>query len=420
VVDGNPRVAELLDSVSNRLEAAIAAFLPDIRESMERTASTLQGDASISSMLEAAASQGMSIVLHGLRFGLDLSAAEVPAIALEYGRRLAQRNVPAVTLVRAYRQGEVEFIRWCIQDLTENTAGNRDDVLAAAFTIFETVTGYVDRALDVILTAYAEDRDQWLQYNSVVFASRINELLEADSVDVPRLERELDYRLSRFHLGLVLSLDEPGDKNPLSVLEGAVKELARSNGFDGEHLLLPRDQTSALAWLASANESPPDVAAFDRILAAIQPGMALAVGRPAHGVTGFRRTHEQATSARKVAIAAGPARARVTPFESVAPIAMMCADLKSTRRWVSDTLGGLAVQSDRNAMLRETARAFLESDGSYMATADHLSIHRNTAQYRVRKAEEVRGRPLRDGRLDVELALLACHWLGESVLEPVN
>jgi PucR C-terminal helix-turn-helix domain len=38
--------------------------------------------------------------------------------------------------------------------------------------------------------------------------------------------------------------------------------------------------------------------------------------------------------------------------------------------------------------------------GSYTATADQLILHCNTAQYRIRKAEELRGRPLRDGNLD--------------------
>jgi DNA-binding PucR family transcriptional regulator len=34
-------------------------------------------------------------------------------------------------------------------------------------------------------------------------------------------------------------------------------------------------------------------------------------------------------------------------------------------------------------------------------------MHKNTVHYRVRKAEEVRGRSLAEGRLDVEIALLA-------------
>jgi DNA-binding PucR family transcriptional regulator len=47
-----------------------------------------------------------------------------------------------------------------------------------------------------------------------------------------------------------------------------------------------------------------------------------------------------------------------------------------------------------------------------------MHLHKNTIQYRVRKAEEARGRPLADGRLDVEVALLACRLLGSTVLRP--
>jgi DNA-binding PucR family transcriptional regulator len=108
----------------------------------------------------------------------------------------------------------------------------------------------------------------------------------------------------------------------------------------------------------------------------------------------------------------------VTYFIDVAPVAMMCSDIESAREWVSETLGPLAIDSDRNTRLRETARVFLQTGGSYRTTADQLFLHRNTAQYRVRKAEELRGRPLREGRLDVELALLACQWLGNAVLQP--
>ena len=95
---------------------------------------------------------------------------------------------------------------------------------------------------------------------------------------------------------------------------------------------------------------------------------------------------------------------------------VMCADLDAARAWVIETLGPLATDTERHARLRESARVFLTNGGSYTVTADELFLHRNTAQYRIQKAEELRGRPLREGRLDVELALLACHWLGRAVL----
>ena len=47
-------------------------------------------------------------------------------------------------------------------------------------------------------------------------------------------------------------------------------------------------------------------------------------------------------------------------------------------------------------------------------------LHKNTVQYRIRKAEESLGRPAAERRHDVELALRASHWLGSAVLQPAR
>jgi DNA-binding PucR family transcriptional regulator len=47
-----------------------------------------------------------------------------------------------------------------------------------------------------------------------------------------------------------------------------------------------------------------------------------------------------------------------------------------------------------------------------------LNLHRNSVRYRVRKAEAERGRPVTEDRMDVELALQVCHFLGDAVLDP--
>jgi len=80
------------------------------------------------------------------------------------------------------------------------------------------------------------------------------------------------------------------------------------------------------------------------------------------------------------------------------------------------TLGDLARDDDGMARLRETVRIFLETGGSFTDAATRLHLHKNTVHYRVRKAEEIRGRPLTDSRLDVEVALVACQQLGNRVL----
>ena len=90
------------------------------------------------------------------------------------------------------------------------------------------------------------------------------------------------------------------------------------------------------------------------------------------------------------------------------------------RAWVLSTLAGLATDDENHARLRDTLLAFLQNGGSYKSTAEQLVVHKNTVQYRIRRAEESLGRPVGENRHDVELARRACHWLGSSVLQPAR
>jgi DNA-binding PucR family transcriptional regulator len=96
----------------------------------------------------------------------------------------------------------------------------------------------------------------------------------------------------------------------------------------------------------------------------------------------------------------------------------MCADMGTVRAWVLEVLGDLAIDDEGHRRLRETLWAFLSARGSHTAVAERLVLHRNTVRYRIRRAEEILGHGLESGRLDVEVALLACRWLGTAVLRP--
>lgn len=141
-----------------------------------------------------------------------------------------------------------------------------------------------------------------------------------------------------------------------------------------------------------------------------------ALGAVGSGLAGFRSTHRQALAAHALALAAGPAGVAVTRFDDVAPLALMAGSLELLRDWVVETLGPLAEDDEHSGRLRETLLVFLEQKGSFKATAERLTVHKNTVQYRVRKAEKSLGGPVDRDHLEVELALLACRWLGPSVL----
>jgi DNA-binding PucR family transcriptional regulator len=99
---------------------------------------------------------------------------------------------------------------------------------------------------------------------------------------------------------------------------------------------------------------------------------------------------------------------------------MMLGSSDLLRAWVLSTLGGLAADDENHARLRDTLLTFLQAGSSYKTTAERLMLHKNTVQYRIRKAEESLGRPVSEHQHDVELALRASRWLGSSVLQPTR
>jgi DNA-binding PucR family transcriptional regulator len=185
-------------------------------------------------------------------------------------------------------------------------------------------------------------------------------------------------------------------------------------------MFVPQNESSAYAWLPLGGRRDVSLAEVSVESSGSGDRIQFAFGEPALGVTGFRRTHQQAVSAQAVALAAGPAAPPVTAFAEVAPLALMSGSLELLRAWVAETLGPLAGDDENNARLRETLRIFLQETLSYKATAERLVLHKNTVQYRVRMAEESMRRPVGQDRLLIELALLATRRLGAVVLRPAS
>jgi sugar diacid utilization regulator len=81
-------------------------------------------------------------------------------------------------------------------------------------------------------------------------------------------------------------------------------------------------------------------------------------------------------------------------------------------------LAGLATDDEHHARLRDLPAGLPAGRGQLQTIAARLMLHKNTVQYRIRKAEESLGRPVGENRHDVELVLEASRWLGSAVLQP--
>jgi len=411
-----PAVTELTADVATAVARQVVAVCADVFEAILREMPELRDDKSALAVLDSSVHGNVDTCLQILLHRIDVADVHVPTAAAEYARRLAQRGTPLAALLRTYRLGHARFSDWLLSELARQT-DNAELISATALNMSRIVARYIDLTSESMVAAYDQESLNWARKRSAARAARIRDLISGERVDASEAEATLGYRLRQNHAGLVCWVDTAaGAADEITRLERAIGRVARQAGCPGEPLFLPRDESSAWAWLPLGVRGAFDPAAASG--AQVDSGLRFAFGDAANGATGFRLTHQQAIAAEAVALAAGTAAPRVVAFGEVAPVAMMLRSEELLRAWVLSALADLATDDEDHARLRDTLLVFLQSGGSYKTTAEQLTLHRNTVQYRIRKAEEGLGRPVGEKRQDVELALRASRWLGSYVLQP--
>jgi PucR C-terminal helix-turn-helix domain/GGDEF-like domain len=413
-----PAVVELMADVAAAVARRAAAVHEDVYEVILRDIPELREDKLVLALLRSSVLSNVDTCLQVLQHQIDLADVQAPAMAVEYARRQAQRGMPLTVLLRAYRVGHTCFADWLLRELARQTDDARM-ITAATLGMSRIVAGYVDQTSEEIVAAYTRERESWLRSRSAARAARIRDLLSGARMDLRAAEATLGYRLRQYHVGVVCWTDEtPGPVDNITRLERAIREIAELAASSSDAVFIPRDESSAWAWLPLGIRDTFTCPAAGA--AGVDGDIHFAFGDAAKGTAGFRLTHEQAVAAQAVAMAGGSAVPRAVTFGEVAPVAMMLGSAELLRAWVLSTLAGLAVDDEHHARLRDTLLVFLESGGSYKTAAERLMLHKNTVQYRIRKAQESLGRPVGGNRHDVELALQASHWLGASVLQPAT
>jgi DNA-binding PucR family transcriptional regulator len=401
-----PIAAELLTHVADLAKALTVRILEEEPE--------LGADAALVESLNASVLDNVSTVLRVFEVRPDPQSVRAPAAAVDYARRLAQHGVPIAALLRTYRLGQAAFQQAVLGAIAQADLDSAT-VAAAAEELSTVAFAYVDRISEEVVAAYQQERDDWMRNRTAARSARVSALLGNNVADLVEVEKTLNYRLDQVHLALVAwSATTASGADRLARVERVVVQLAQDLAGPRAPLTVVRDESTVWAWLPRANASPVTVAA------PADDGVRIALGDPAAGAEGFRRSHRQARQARLVAMTAdAEVQQPVTAWADVGAVALMCADRDALADWVRDTLGGLAGQDESMTRLRETLSTFLAAGGSFTSAAQLLHMHKNTVQYRVRKAEEALGRPLTARRRDVELALQACQWLGAAVLCPL-
>ena len=420
-VDGDVGVARHIAKTAARLQERLAQLSSAIRLGLEDQIPELRGDARVMELHGPSVEGNVDTLLHALRYNIAVERVEAPTAALEYARRLAQHGVPLHALVRAYRLGqhrmnELVFAEVRTIDVPEPT---RYAVLEAmTATLFE----YIDWITQQVIVVYEDERERWLEDQNSLRAVRVRDVLAAPKpVDVDAATTTIRYPLRWHHLAVMMWYPDTGtDADAIARLQRFLRELGQATGAAATPLFVAADRTCAWGWLPYRTATPAAEAEVRRFTAGKRDAPDIAIGTMRSGVAGFRQSHREAERARRVALIAQGAEPTLIcasdPGFSVA--ALLGADVTDTRAWVAGTLGALAADTDNDARLRETLRVFLGFGSSYKQAAEELNLHFNTVKYRVGRAIARRGRSIGSDRLDVELALLTCHWYGAAVLLP--
>ena len=380
----DPAVAELMAHVAAAVTRRVDAVREDVYETILREIPQLRDDKPVLALLASSVDSNLDTCLQIMQHRIDLGAVQAPAAAVEYARRLAQRGTQLTALLRAYRVGHACFADWLLKELAQQT-DDAEMISATTQSMSRTVAAYIDQISEKMVTAYAQERDNWLRNRSAVRAARIRDLLSGERIDVSAAEVTLGYRLRQYHVGLVCWVgDAASTADEITRLERAISHVAGHAACHGDPVFLPRDESSAWAWLPLGTRDAFDSA--EAGTAGLDADIHFAFGGAARGTTGFRITHQQAIAAQAVALASGSPAPRAITFSQVAPVAMMLTSRELLRAWVLSTLAGLATDDEHHARLRGTLLVFLQTGGSYKTTAEQLMLHKNTVQYRIRRA----------------------------------
>jgi DNA-binding PucR family transcriptional regulator len=231
-------------------------------------------------------------------------------------------------------------------------------------------------------------------------------LLAGEPVDVQAMSSRLRYDLERDHLAFVVWHGGPentGDE-ALATLERAALELAAAVA-DASSLIVPRARLVIAAWVGSPTHAAVRDLARLRLDVREFPSVLAAFGSGGQGVSGFRRSHNEAMHARRIARLTGRRPGFVTAWDDVALAAVASVDLELAQQFVASELGALADNDDQTSRLATTLRVYLDEGMSPRRAAQRLGVHENTIGNRIRVAQERLPRPIEERACELQVAL---------------
>jgi hypothetical protein len=361
-VSFEPYVSALVDDLVAGQQEAMAGFAAD-------------ESASIAGARDAS-SVGAAIALSVIRVPHEFPAT-LPASSVRMVRLAVREGTPLADVLRSYRLGHAVF-----QDHVFRHAERTGTSIEAVRRITEALFAYYDWVMPVVAAEYAREQANVPERGDPGQLRRIERALNATAPE------DLGYDLEQTHIALVVEADDGA---------GLVEALADSLGV--ERLVGVTPDGVTWAWLAA------DGLRVDQVAGPLQERIGTGhagLSEPEAGPHGFIGAHRKALIALRLGLMRD---IHVSGYRDVALEALAFGGEDVAADFARAELGRLAEGSRRVALLRETVQEYFAQGSSTAATARKLGIAERTVTYRLRRAEELIGRPVAERRADLETAL---------------
>jgi len=376
---GGDPIAAALDRLRGARDEIVQAVYAHLQEAVP-DAPGVQ-DAVYQAGLMAAVAAVFDYLLQAVEHGPEWSAP-VPSEAAAQARRAARAGVSAGTVLRRYVAGHRRLGELIAQELGGAGAPEHQPVL---LYVRQTQERLLERLAALIEHEYEQERRRIERSPGQRRLELVRGLLAGQAPPRGALA-QLGYELEGWHLGAI------------ALGPAASDTLERLRPL-GRLLVVSESEETAWGWIGSARKLvPADLVRLHGESAAAS----LAVGEPASGIDGWRRTHRQAQDALQVLLRKPQPCVR---YADVALLAPWLAQPDRARGLVELYLSPLDVQRDKGVLLRLTLRVYLDSGRNASAAARTLGIDRRTLAHRLEKIECCLGHTLSVRLPELEVAL---------------
>ncbi|WP_411150149.1 PucR family transcriptional regulator [Streptomyces sp. A30] len=322
----------------------------------------------------------------------------VSDLQLDLTRDLVRRGLDAAAL-HAYRGGQnAAWQRWmglCFEMTAD--VEELQELLAVSATSIAT---FVEETIAALAVRMDAERDQLTSGSQAERRDMVELILQGAPVSHGRAEAVLRHRLDGPHTAAVLWADTPA--SDLARLEQVAEAAMRAAGAR-QRLTVVASAATLWLWLPVA--TAPAREQLESVLRQ-NPDVRVAIGTPARGAEGFRRSHREAVEASRL-MARVAAPVPLVTFEEVELVSLVEQDPLRATEFTREALGDFA---QAPADLHETVRTYLRLLGNTSATAERLFTHRNTVIRRLARADRLLPRPLHEDPLRIAVALEVARW----------